>query len=237
MEPYSAQDARLSGQPQPPTVTTPQNPRISEANLVKEMTCSSALDGVTVANTDFTDVSMIEEIFEVEKEKAVENEEKKKDGAVASSGNELMEKEGTEALSGKMNEEKEGVRENVAQDDKDDMRMQDDDREEKQRKVKETECAEVLLMMKEERDILDKERAGKDGKEKQEEDVRMQDKEKEELGVRGTVMHGVHDSALFYSMVLLQFIVEWGHSMLVVWGILKSTCWHRGWLVSTVGVG
>jgi hypothetical protein len=50
MEPYSAQDARSSGQPQPPTVTTPQNPRISEANLVKEMTCSSALDGVTVRN-------------------------------------------------------------------------------------------------------------------------------------------------------------------------------------------
>jgi hypothetical protein len=35
------------------------------------MNFSSALDGVTVANTDFTDVSMIEEIFAVEKRKAV----------------------------------------------------------------------------------------------------------------------------------------------------------------------
>jgi hypothetical protein len=161
-----------------------------------------------------------------EKKKAVENEEKEKDGAAASSGNGVNLKEGSSELV------------NVVHEDKDDMRMQDDDRDEEQRKVKETECAEVLLMMeKEERDILDKERAGKDGKEKQEEDVRMQEKEKEGLGVCGTVMHGVHDSALFYSMVLLQFIVEWGHSMLVVWGILKSTCWHRGWLVSTVGVG
>jgi hypothetical protein len=70
MSPYSAQDARSSGQPQPP-VTTSQNPRISETNLVEEMNFSSALDGVTVANTDFTDVSMIEEIFAVEKRKAV----------------------------------------------------------------------------------------------------------------------------------------------------------------------
>jgi hypothetical protein len=70
MEPYSAQDARSSGQPQPP-VTTPQNPRISEANLVEEMSfSSSALGGVTVANADFTEVSMIEEIFAVEKRKA-----------------------------------------------------------------------------------------------------------------------------------------------------------------------
>jgi hypothetical protein len=62
------------------------------------------------------------------------------------------------------NEEKEKTVENVVQDDKDDMRMQDDDREEKQQKVKETACAEVLLMMeKAERDILDKERTGKDG--------------------------------------------------------------------------
>jgi hypothetical protein len=71
MEPYSAQDARSSGQPQPP-VTTSQNPTISETNLVEEMNFSSALDGVvTVANTDFSDVSMIEEIFAVENRKAV----------------------------------------------------------------------------------------------------------------------------------------------------------------------
>jgi hypothetical protein len=170
-------------------------------------------------------------------------------------------------------EEKEKTVENVVQDDKDDMRMQDDDRDEEQRKVKETACAEVLLMIeKEERDILDNERAGKDGNEKQEEDVRMQDdekkideptqqakrseykhgeageafvnkqfdegplptphlqvmqkegeKEKEGIGVRGTVMHGGHDSALFYSMDLLQFIVEWGYSMLVVWRRLRRS--------------
>jgi hypothetical protein len=102
-----------------------------------------------------------------EKEKAVENEEKEKDGAAASSGNGVKLKEASSELV------------NVVQKDKDDMRMQGDDCEEKQRKVKETECAEVLLMMeKEERDILDKERAGKDGKEKQEEDVRMQEDEK-----------------------------------------------------------
>jgi hypothetical protein len=68
MEPYSPQDVRSSSQP---PVTTPQNPRISETNFVEEMACSSALDGVTVANMDFTDVSMIEEIFAVEKRKAV----------------------------------------------------------------------------------------------------------------------------------------------------------------------
>jgi hypothetical protein len=48
-------------------------------------------------------------------------------------------------------------------------------------------------------------------------------KEKEGIGVRGTVMHGVHDSALFYSMDLLQFIVEWGYSVLVVWRILRRS--------------
>jgi hypothetical protein len=48
-------------------------------------------------------------------------------------------------------------------------------------------------------------------------------KEKEGIGVRGTVMHGVHGSALFYSIDLLQFIVEWGYSVLVVWRILKRS--------------
>jgi hypothetical protein len=69
MEPYTAQDARSSGQPQAP-VTTSQHPKISEINLVEEVGfSSSALDGVTVGNTEFTEVSMIE-IFAVEKRKA-----------------------------------------------------------------------------------------------------------------------------------------------------------------------
>jgi hypothetical protein len=73
MEPYTAQDVRSSGQPQPP-VTTMQNPRISETNFVEDMTfSSSALDGVTVANAEFTEVSMIEEIFAVEKRKAIQS--------------------------------------------------------------------------------------------------------------------------------------------------------------------
>jgi hypothetical protein len=99
---------------------------------------------------------------------------------------------------------------------------------------------EVLVVDKgvEEENAVDGQRSGRKGAELlvKKKGMEAEEKEKEELGVRGTVMHGVHDSALFYSMVLLQFIVEWGHSMLVVWGILKSTCWHRGWLVSTVGV-
>jgi hypothetical protein len=76
----------------------------------------------------------------------VENEEKEQNGASASSGDGVNLKEGSTELV------------NVVQEDKDDMRMQDDDCEEKQQKVKETACAEVLLMMeKEEQDILDKE--------------------------------------------------------------------------------
>jgi hypothetical protein len=60
MEPYTAQAVRSSGQPQPP-VTTPQNPRISETNFVEEMAfASSALDGVTVVDAEFPEVSMID---------------------------------------------------------------------------------------------------------------------------------------------------------------------------------
>jgi hypothetical protein len=38
--------------------------------LVEEMSFSSALDGVTVSNSGFVDVSMIEEVYAVEKRKA-----------------------------------------------------------------------------------------------------------------------------------------------------------------------
>jgi hypothetical protein len=75
METYSAQDARSSGQQQPqgPTIAPPA-PRISDANLVEEMVfSSSALDGVTVASMEITGVSMIEEIFAVEKRKATQS--------------------------------------------------------------------------------------------------------------------------------------------------------------------
>jgi hypothetical protein len=70
---FSNQDVR-SSDPQPER-SGPSNPvagRISEVNLVEEM-MSSALEGVTISNPEVIDVSMIEEIYAVEKRKATQS--------------------------------------------------------------------------------------------------------------------------------------------------------------------
>jgi hypothetical protein len=59
---FSTQDARSSG--------PPQTPRVSEVNLVEEMRFLSALDGVTVSDPGFVDVSMIEEVYAITKRNA-----------------------------------------------------------------------------------------------------------------------------------------------------------------------
>jgi hypothetical protein len=283
MESYSTQDARSSGQPQAPTTTTSQNPKVPEANLVKEMTCSSALDGVTVANTDFTDVSMIEEIFAVEKRKVVlsgpdsdgsdsriakkvaqdpqqdtqqaqfavrgsaearesatvggpsasqaaavgissaseataggEQRECEK-GQMRDAGTEVekdavgVERESTDKMVEEVTGKKSGeVEEKLVGED----RVEDGEKR-----------MEVLVVDKgvEGENAVDGQRSGRKGAELLVKKKGMEAEEKEGIGVRGTVMHGVHDSALFYSMDSLQFIVEWGYSMLVVWRILRRS--------------
>jgi hypothetical protein len=71
---FSTQDVR-SSDPQPEKKGGSSNPsagRISEVNLVEEM-MSSALEGVTISNPEVIDVSMIEEIYAVEKRKATQS--------------------------------------------------------------------------------------------------------------------------------------------------------------------
>jgi hypothetical protein len=170
-----------------------------------------------------------------EKEKAVENEEKEK--AVE---NEEKEKavENEEKEKAVENEEKEKAVENEDKK-KDDMRMQEDDHEEKEKKGVGGQRVQEPVVQRMESTTIHKPEKDNDREEISRKELvarqAVRVKEKEGLGVRGTVMHGVHGSALFYSMVftawfcsmvLLQFIVEWGHSMIVVWGILKSSCWQ-----------
>jgi hypothetical protein len=277
MEQYAAQDTRSSGQPQAPTTTTSQNPKVSEISLVEDMGfSSSALDKVTVGNTGFTEVSMIEEIFAVEKRKATRSgtESDGSDRRIAKKvaqdqdaqqpgQPEPVEQVSSQTEGGEAGKEAMEGRVQRSKEEEKKMEMLVARREVEKKAVRETENKRVeqeenemveekrvedgekrmgvLVVDKgvEEENAVDGQRSGRKGAELlvKKKGMEAEEKEKEELGVRGTVMHGVHDSALFYSMVLLQFIVEWGHSMLVVWGILKSTCWHRGWLVSTVGVG
>jgi hypothetical protein len=303
MEQYAAQDTRSSGQPQAPTTTTSQNPKVSEISLVEDMGfSSSALDGVTVANADFTDVSMIEEIFAVEKRKvvlsgpdsdgsdsriaknvaqdpqqdtqqaqfAVRGSAEARESATvggpsasqsatvggpsasqaaavgiysaidATAGGEQRECEKGQTRDAGTEEEKE-----MAKKEKDEKAGEEAEKQEEKEQEKKSsgevekemvgedrvedgeKRMEVLVVDKgvEEENAVDGQRSGRKGAELlvKKKGMEAEEKEKEELGVRGTVMHGVHDSALFYSMDLLQFIVEWGYSMLVVWRILRRS--------------